>query len=83
MFRAASTGGVVPALFKTERPGAVALDVAEGVVIGISTPRGVDHFPYIVGACDTVDTRHADVADMMFGFVVDHCGNTIDTKMVG
>ncbi len=81
-FRAASTRGAVQALFETERPGAVALDVTEGVVVGISTPGGVDHFPYAVGACDTVDTQHANVPDTMIGIVVDHHGNTINTKMV-
>jgi hypothetical protein len=83
MFGATSTWGAVPALFETECSGAIALDVVEGVVIGISIPGSVGHFPYVIGVCDTVDARRAYIPDAMFGIVVNHHGNTVDTEMVG
>jgi hypothetical protein len=82
IFGATSTWGPVLALFEMKCSGLIALDVAEGVVIGIGIPGGVDHFPYVIGACDTVDAQRAYIADAMFGIVDNHHGNTINTEMV-
>ncbi len=82
-FGATSTWGAVPALFEMECSGAIALDVAEGVVIGIGISGSVDHFPYVTGACNTVDAWRTYVADAMFGIVVNHHGNTVDTESWG